>query len=296
MIQHPPDWYNEQYNNRARVPDALLHLQRWALWSAEAMADLNGQIDVPYGLTAGQRMDVFPTPQSQAPIVVFIHGGYWRSLDKSDHTFVVPELIQAGALPVVLNYDLAPRVRVREICLQIVQALAWVWRHASQWGGNPDRIHVVGHSAGGHLAAMALSAHWQRHASDLPHDLVKSAMSISGLHELDSVRRAAFVQADLKLTPAEAVQCSPAWMPRPARGQIHCLAGALESPEFLRQNALLREAWGPSCVPTVEVLEGEDHFSILNQFRHADSKLMHAVRRMLQNGGPSAGQGAVQSL
>ncbi len=281
MKNHSPAWYNEQYNNRARVPDALLHLQRWALWSAEARAELNGQLDVPYGSTAGQRLDVFSAPKSQAPVVVFIHGGYWRSLDKSDHTFVVPGLIDAGALPVVVNYDLAPHVGVSEISLQILQALDWVWRNAPSLGGDPSSIHVVGHSAGGHLAAMALCAHWRQFSPDLPHHLVKSAMSISGLHELDSVRQAAFVQSDLKLTATEAIQCSPAWMPQPAQGQIHCLAGGLESPEFLRQNELLRLSWGDSCVPTVEILDGEDHFSILNQFRQPRSDLMQAIGRML---------------
>jgi arylformamidase len=282
MKTHTPAWYNEQYNNRARVPDALLHLQRWALWSAEAMADLSGQIDVPYGPTAGQRLDVFSAPKSRAPIVVFIHGGYWRSLDKSDHTFVVPELIHAGALPVVLNYDLAPQVRVSEICLQILRALAWVWRQAPTLGGDRNRIHVVGHSAGGHLAAMALCAQWPQFDRGLPVDLVKSALSISGVHELDSVRQAGFVQADLKLTASEAIQCSPAWMPGPPQGQIHCLAGALESPEFLRQNELLRQAWGSSTVPTVKALADEDHFSILNQFRDSQSEVMQSVRRMLE--------------
>lgn len=283
MTSHSPDWYNTQYNNRARVPECQIHLRNWADWSAISRRHLRGRIDVPYGPTDGQKLDVFQAHQPHAPIVVFIHGGYWRSLDKSDHSFVAPALMDAGAVPVLVNHDLAPQVSVGEICRQMVRALTWVWRNAQQLGGDSNRIHVVGHSAGGHLAAMMLLAQWHRQASDLPHDLVKTAMSISGVHELDSVRQAAFVQADLKLTPAEAIQCSPAWMPRPSHGHIHCLAGALESPEFLRQNTLLRAAWGSKVVPTVEALPGEDHFSILSQFRRRDSRVMQLVRQMVND-------------
>ncbi len=281
MTTHSPDWYNEQYNNRARVPDCQTHLKNWADWSAISRLHLLGRLDVAYGPTDGQKLDVFRASRPDAPMVVFIHGGYWRSLDKSDHSFVAPALIDAGALPVVVNYDLAPQVSVSEICRQMVRALAWVWRHARELGGDPNRIHVVGHSAGGHLAAMMMLARWRQMASDLPDDLVKSAMSISGVHELDSVRRAAFVQADLKLTPAEAVRCSPAWMPRPAKGAMYCLAGALESPEFLRQNALLEAAWGAKVVVTTQALPKEDHFSILSQFRRMDSPVMQCVRKMV---------------
>ena len=283
MSHRSPAWYNDQYNNRARVPDCMLQMQRWALWSDEIRSQLKGRIDASYGPSAGQRLDLFESPGSGAPIVVFIHGGYWRSLDKSDHTFVVPALLESGALAVVVNYDLAPQVRVSDICLQMVRAMAWIWRHARHWGGDPSRIHVIGHSAGGHLAAMLLSALWSQFDADLPPDLVKSALSISGVHELDSVRRAAFVQADLKLSPSEAVRCSPAWMPDPGQGRIHCVAGALESPEFLRQNGLLREAWGSFRVPTVEALPHENHFSILNQFRRSDSRLVELTRQMIQS-------------
>ena len=281
MTTHSPDWYNEQYNNRARVSDCQTHLQNWAEWSAISRMHLRGQIDVAYGPTAGQTLDVFSANRSHAPIVVFIHGGYWRSLDKSDHSFVAPALIDAGALPVLLNYDLAPKVRISEICVQMVRALDWVWRQAASLGGDPHRIHVLGHSAGGHLAAMLMAAQWRRYAPDLPQDLVKSALSISGVHELESVRQAAFVQGDLRLTAAEAIQCSPAWMPRPTQGTIHCVAGGLESPEFLRQNALLQDSWGSKVVPTAQALAGEDHFSILCQFRHWDSRVMQLVRQML---------------
>jgi arylformamidase len=281
MSVQSPAWYDEQYNNRARVPECVLSMQRWGQWSEQVRATVPAQLDLRYGPGPKETLDVFESPRSRAPIVVFIHGGYWRSLDKSDHSLVAPAIQQAGALPVIVNYDLAPSVGVSEICRQMLRALEWVWRHGAEHGGDPQRIHVVGHSAGGHLAAMMLCAQWKRHAADLPADLVKSAMSISGVHELDSVRHAAFVQADLKLSPQEAVQCSPAWMPAPRRGQILCVVGGIESPEFLRQNALLRQHWGPKRVPVVEELAGEHHFSIVDQFRQPNSRVVQLLHRLL---------------
>lgn len=281
MSVHSPAWYDEQYNNRARVPECVLFMQRWAQWSEQTRSEGRARLDLRYGPGLKETLDVFESPRSRAPIVVFIHGGYWRSLDKSDHSFVAPAIQQAGALPVIVNYDLAPSVGVREICLQMVRALEWVWRHGAEMGGDPQRIHVVGHSAGGHLAAMMMCAQWGRHAADLPADLVKSAMSISGVHELDSVRHAAFVQADLKLSAQEAVQCSPAWMPAPSHGHIYCVAGGIESPEFLRHNALLRQHWGPQRVPVVEDLAGEHHFSIVDQFRQPNSRVVQLLNRLV---------------
>ena len=281
MPQHSPAWYDEQYNNRARVPECVMHMQRWAHWSAQTRSELSARLDLAYGPSGKQTLDVFDAPTRRAPIVVFIHGGYWRSLDKSDHSFVAPAIQKAGAMPVIVNYDLAPQVSISEICLQMVRALAWVWRHGADFGGDPERIHVVGHSAGGHLAAMMLTTLWRQYASDLPPDLVRCAMSISGVHELDSVRQAAFVQPDLRLTPEEAQRCSPAWMPAPKHGHIYCVAGALESPEFLRQNALLQHAWGSRCVPITEALPGEQHFSIVDQFRQSDSRLVQLLHQLL---------------
>ena len=232
-------------------------------------------------LFRSEKLDVFEAPGPWAPIVVFIHGGYWRSLDKSDHSFVAPAIQRAGALPVVVNYDLAPKVSVSEICRQMLRALEWVWRHGADYGGDPERIHVVGHSAGGHLAAMMMSAIWPKWSAKLPPDLVKSAMSISGVHELESVRQAGFVQADLRLTAQEAVQCSPAWMPAPGHGRVFCVAGALESPEFLRQNTLLQAHWGRDRVPVVEALPGLHHFNIVDQFRDQQSRVVRLMNELI---------------
>ena len=263
MPQHDAGWYDTQYNNRARVPECAALLPRWTEASVLARSRMTSLLDEPYGNEPGEALDVFPARGSGAPVLVFIHGGYWRALDKADHSFVAPAFVQAGAMVVVPNYALCPAVTIEQIALQTTRALAWVWRNARRFGGDPKRIVLVGHSAGGHLATLLLSCHWKTVAADLPHRLVAGAMSISGLFDLAPIRQTPFVQADVRLTPAAVRRLSPAFFPRP-RGPLVALVGGDESEEFIRQNQLIRDQWGPSTVPVCEALPGLNHFTVLH--------------------------------
>ena len=261
-----PQWLDSMYNNRLLVPGYAAHFARWAKESESARQQLPCQLDLAYGDQAGESLDIFPasgtSPVQGAPVLVFIHGGYWRSLDKADHSFIAPAFTRAGACVVVLNYALCPAVTIPEIVLQMVKALAWTWRHIAAHGGDPARITVAGHSAGGHLAVMLLACDWPAHAPDLPQALVKNALSISGLYDLEPIRQTPFLQ-DLKLTPEQVRQASPVLLPRPTQGTLYSVAGGDESEEFLRQNRLIQQAWGAETVPVCESLPGLNHFSVL---------------------------------
>ena len=180
-MRQSPEWYDRMYNNRALVPDFADHLKRWTEQSKTARKLLGGLTDISYGAGPNETLDIFPANAANAPVMVFLHGGYWRALDKSDQSFIAPSFTREGVCVVVPNYALCPAVSIPEIVMQMVKALAWVWRYIHEWGGDARRIHVVGHSAGGHLAAMLLACEWQRYADDLPADLVKSGLSVSGL-------------------------------------------------------------------------------------------------------------------
>jgi arylformamidase len=285
MTTLDPHWLDRMYNNRGLVPEFDQHFNRWQSDSAVARERQPCKLDIRYGDSTAESLDIFPAQEpsgASAPVLVFIHGGYWRSLDKSDQSMVAPAFAQAGACVVIPNYALCPGtaenpVTVSDITLQMVKALAWVYRNIAQHGGDPTRITVVGHSAGGHLAAMMMAALWHTYEADLPARLVKNGMSLSGLFELETIRQTPYLQVSLKLTPQEAQRCSPAWMPSPridnGRSVFYSVAGALESAEFLRHNSLIESSWGHKTVPVCEALPGLNHFSILEALAEPGTRL-----------------------
>jgi arylformamidase len=281
-------WLDRQYNNRALVPDHARHFAEWAAASRRARESLPAMLDVRYGHGDGETLDIFPAARvpgrPPAPVLVFIHGGYWRSLDKSDHSFLAPAFVEQGACVVMPNYALCPAVTIPDITLQMVRALAWVYRHIAVHGGDPERITVVGHSAGGHLAAMLLACQWPQVGAELPDALVNNALSISGLYDLEPLRQTPFLMDSLRLTPAQVRKASPALLPAPVllegRGQLYTVAGGDESDEFLRHNRLIQSAWGEDNVPVCEALPGLNHFSVLETMAQPGQRL-HALTNEL---------------
>ena len=170
MRRPAPAWYDAQYNNRARVPEYPAILQHWHDASVRARERHADRVERAYGADPTERLDVFPPRRAStargAPVLVYLHGGYWRALNKRDQSFIAPPFVDAGALVVLPDYALCPAVSVEHIVLQMVRALAWVHRHAAEYGGDPGRIVVAGHSAGGQLAAMLLACDWRAVAPD----------------------------------------------------------------------------------------------------------------------------------
>jgi arylformamidase len=275
MPAHPPDWFDAQYNNRARIPEHPAILRHWFEASQRARERHTDLVEAAYGDAPRERLDVYPATAPGSPVLVYFHGGYWRALDKRDHSFVAPPFVDAGALVVLPDYALCPAVSIEQIVLQAVQALAWVHRHAAAHGGDPRRIVVAGHSAGGHLATLLLACDWPAVAPDLPADLVKAALSISGVYELEPLRHAPFLAPDLNLSAASAHRLSPAAMPAP-RGTLATVVGGDESEEFHRQAALIATAWGCKTVIASEVVPGRNHMDVLHELADPDSRT-HAL-------------------
>lgn len=283
-----PAWLERMYNNRALVPDHQEYFQRWALESVRVRLALACDLDRPYGDGRGETLDVFPAARAGAPVLVFLHGGYWRAFDKSEYSFIAAPFVQAGFCVVVPNYALCPGmpghpVSIPSIARQMEAALAWVWRHIARHGGDPQRITVVGHSAGGHLAALLLTTAWSLLSDgDLPDGLVRSALSISGLHDLTPIMHTPFLQSTLRLTGPQVLQASPALLPAPSRGQLYAVVGGDESEEFLRQCRLIQETWGPRAVPRCQVLAGLHHFSVLDALVQPGHELHHMALNLLR--------------
>src|SRR5262249_34622070 len=222
-----------EYNNREKVKDSADWLSRYAVASAEARAALPCRLDVPYGSHAGERLDVFPARGGAAPVHVFIHGGYWHRLDKSDSSFVARAFQLSGAAVVVINYALIPTVDMDELVRQCRPSSAWVHRNAVSFGGDPNRIFVSGRSAGGHLAAMLMSTDWSAFAG-LPADVIKAGCGISGLYDLDPIRLS-YLNEVLTLTPEDARRLSPVHCPPARSGPLLLVVGGLEGPELSRR-------------------------------------------------------------
>ena len=180
-----PEALELAFNPRATARNVDERVAGYAAASADTRARLDCVLDVRYGPGEKETLDIFPAGAPHAPVQLFIHGGYWRAMDKSDYSFIADVFQPAGATTVLINYDLCPDVTLDTIVAQTMRAIAWTWRNIGEHGGDPDRLYVSGNSAGGHLTAMALAHDWT--AEGLPADIIKGAVPITGVHDCEPV-------------------------------------------------------------------------------------------------------------
>lgn len=275
-----PQQLDHEYNARAAIAD---HPQIFAQWRSESQAvrdDLRYEADYYYGPSPDESLDLYPAVGRNAPLLVFIHGGYWRSLDKRDFSFLAPAFVRAGVAVAMPNYGLAPATSIEQMVRQMLGALAWLYRNLPQLGIDARRIVVAGHSAGAHLAAMMLAADWPLWARDLPRNLLCGAVCISGIYDLQPLVRAPFLQGDLRLDEATARLVSPiAYRPRLATPLLTAVGGD-ESAEFQRQNRLIAAAW-PHCLRHDLQLPGRHHLASVEALGDPAHPLFHATLRLL---------------
>jgi len=269
-----------QYNNRELVPDHPQFFARWAESSARARK-LNAHLDVRYGEMPGETIDIFPAPRGDGRCMMFIHGGYWRSLDKKDFSFLAPAWVEAGVSLAVVNYDLCPKVTIEEIVRQMLRASRWLWLNAAHYSLDRNRLYVSGHSAGGHLTAMLMCAQWPAFDARLPKDLWKGGLAVSGLYDLRPLAHVDFLQQDLRLDEASATKVSPAFLPPATRAPVVTSVGGDESAEFLRQNRLLGERWRTAFAGDVP-MPGANHFSVCDGLAEPSSPLFQAALGLMK--------------
>lgn len=275
------EFCEREYNARAMIPDAEQIFARWSEQGAATRRMRPCLIDVPYGDTEFERLDLFPSRGDDTPLLVFIHGGYWRALDKSDFSFLAPAWVDSGVSLAVVNYDLCPKVSVEEIVRQMLRASRWLWLHAEDHGMDQDRLYVSGHSAGGHLTAMMMAAMFPVFDGRLPKDLFKGGLAVSGLYDLRPLLHVDFLQRDLKLDEDSAWRLSPAYMPPATRAPLVTAVGGDESGEFHRQNALIAARWKKVLMADV-AMPGRNHFSVMDALAEPDSALFRAARRLMK--------------
>ncbi len=276
-----PDFLSREYNNRQLVPDHAQYFARWAEGSARARATMACYLDRSYGPAPGEKLDIFPARKGDGSVLMFIHGGYWRSLDKRDFAYFAPAWVDTGVSLVVVNYDLCPQVTVEEIVRQMLRASAWLYRHAEEYGMDEERLFVSGHSAGAHLTAMMMAAIWPVYEAQLPKDLFKGGLAVSGIYDLRPLVQVDHVNADLHLDEASALKLSPAFLPPATRAPVYTCVGAAESSEFKRQNALLAQRWRSAVAGDI-AMPGHNHFSVIDELANPASALFVGAKRMMK--------------
>lgn len=286
-----PDEFDAQYNLRAGRPDyEVTVIPGWSRDSAHARATSDCSLDIRYGEGEKQKLDVFRCADTAAPTLVYFHGGYWQRGDKSIYSFIAPPFVEAGFNVVVIGYDLCPSVTITRISGEAREAMSFVWRNAGALGINPDRLCVMGHSAGGHITQMMMATDWPAFDDDLPADLIKSGIPVSPLSYLEPVRLTEALNAGIRMDPAEAQAESPMTKHPPGTNapQLVVVGGA-ETDEFHRQARMYVEKYetadrkmGLYFVPDV------DHFDELNVLVDPASPFFKHTCDMLQGKGPKS--------
>jgi arylformamidase len=271
--------YEAEYNNRARVPEHAAIFARWqkeaAVYREQAAREKRAELGLAYGPSPRQMLDIFAAKDaSNAPLALFIHGGYWRSLEPRMFSQMARGLNTRGIDVAVAGYDLCPQVSIGKIIDQMRQAALFLSRRFSK------RITAYGHSAGGHLAACLLATDWEALDAKAPADLVPAAYAISGVFDLTPLLGISMNQ-DLRLNEPQARETSPVFWPVTPGRALDAVVGGLESSEFLRQSKIIVEAWGKGRAETrYEAVPGANHFTVIDPLGDANSKMVERLVKL----------------
>tara|TARA_R110000787_G_scaffold211281_2_gene320962 strand:+ start:6041 stop:6916 length:876 start_codon:yes stop_codon:yes gene_type:complete len=273
------DW---QYNNRERVPTNPEILAGYAERGEAFIKDAPHTFDIPFGDTAAEVLDVYPATgggDGPAPVMIYFHGGYWFSRHKDDFRFIPAGFAPAGAMVVVVNYALIPEVDMAELVRQCRASVAWTHKNAADHGGDPERIYITGHSAGGHVTAMMMATDWDEW--DVPKSSIKGGFAISGLYDLEPIRLN-YMNPTLGFTEATVRDYSPMHLDPQLIAPIVFAVGGAETPEFLRHNTILSDVWGAKGMPCEELVEPDlNHFTVLENFSTEGHKLNSRMRALM---------------
>lgn len=279
-----PQELDAQYNLRAGRPDyEETVVPAWIQRSEAVRNVLECTLDVRYGNGPKQKLDVFKGGDASAPTLVFFHGGYWQRGDKSVYSFIAEPFAAVGVNVVLLGYDLCPAVSITRISEEAREAMAYLWRNASDLGISRDRITFMGHSAGGHITQMMMATDWPDYTPDLPADLIKAGIPVSPLSYLEPVRLTESLNSGIRMGAVEAERESPMTNHPPVTDAPQLVVvGGRETDEFHRQGRMYVEKYQTSSRSIgFYVVPGVDHFDELNVLTDASSEFFKKTCAML---------------
>ncbi len=266
------DFVEREYDNRARVPEHADYFARWERDSQYVRSTLPARLDLAYGPDPRHRLDVFPAASTRGTLV-FIHGGYWRSLDKDLFSWIAAPFVAAGIGVALPRYRLCPAVSIEAVVEDALAATHWLFEHGADHGLAMERVVLSGHSAGAHLAAALFAAPRERLRFD-PRRVV-GGVAVSGVYDFEPLRHFRF-NADFRLDPAAVARLDLARRGTTTPAPLVLAVGADESSEFRRQSRLLAAGWR-SQVKASLLLPGVNHFSIVDAFAERGNALHDAT-------------------
>lgn len=269
-----------QYNNRFHVPDFENYLQRWESLSRLAEKKYKVIKDIVYGNKHRECLDVFPSPNPLSKTLVFIHGGYWQRLDKSNFHFIAGAFADYGITSVLINYPLAPVVSMDSIVESCRKAVVWVYNNIVKFNGDADQIYITGHSAGAHLASMLMTVKKTQGNKNI----IKGVCTISGLFNLIPIQLSNINEV-LQMDEDTAIRNSPVLLLPDESCPLLIAVGGEETNEFLEQSRELNNNW-KNKTNSVDLLEisSLNHFSILDSVADKNSVLHQSICRLMKLG------------
>lgn len=278
FTQEELDW---QYNNRERVPECTDLMAAYKARGDVFAGSAPKHVDIPFGDSPAEVLDVFPATggDGPAPVMLYFHGGYWSSRHKDDFSFIAEGFAPAGAMVIVVNYALIPDVDMAELVRQCRASVAWAYKNAAKYGGDPSQLFITGHSAGAHVTAMLFATDWREWG--VPCAAIRGGFALSGLYDLEPIRLN-YMNATLGFTDETVAKFSPVHLQPTVNAPLVLAVGGNETPEFIRHNGMLPMSWGTTGLTFEEyVVPGLNHFTILEDFSTAGRTLNTHARQML---------------
>jgi arylformamidase len=268
-----------QYNPRVSVPEFPELAKTRAAQAKIVRESAKSWLNISYGNSPRQSLDIYAADRPNGTVLVYIHGGYWRSGSKEDNCNFVPTFTKRGATVVLVEYDLCPAVTVTDIVRQTRSSIAWVCKNIAPYGANPAKMYVSGHSAGGHLTAMALANDWTNEG--LPPDCIKGAVATSGVYDLDMVMRIS-VQEQVHLTPEIAKLNNPFLNPPRVKCPLVIAVGGAEPKGWQQMSEdYFNYCKGQGMSVEYLVVPGANHYTMSEKLLDDASPLTQAMIKQM---------------